>query len=92
MMMLYGLPEYAVQSIKFCLASNQRIKPAVLYGSRAKGNYLAGSDIDLVLEVPDLTINDLLRFETCLDDLILAWQFDVSIYSHISNEGFREHL
>lgn len=46
------------------------IEQAVLYGSRAKGNYRPGSDIDLTLK-GDLSHRDLLNIELALDDLLL---------------------
>lgn len=45
--MKYGLSENSIKAIHAVLAQNPNIETAVLYGSRAKGNYREGSDIDL---------------------------------------------
>ncbi|WP_442762968.1 nucleotidyltransferase domain-containing protein, partial [Malikia spinosa] len=45
-----GLPAHAVQAIQQVLAACPAVEQAVLYGSRAKGNYKRGSDIDLTLK------------------------------------------
>ena len=47
--MKYGLPERTVVQICAVLAQYPAVERAVLYGSRAKGNYKPGSDIDLTL-------------------------------------------
>ena len=43
----FGLPEHAVDKIRQVLAAHPEVERAVVYGSRAKGNYRNGSDIDL---------------------------------------------
>ena len=45
-----GLPADAVQAIQQVLAACPAVEQALLYGSRAKGNYKRGSDIDLTLK------------------------------------------
>ena len=47
--MKYGLKESVIQQISAILARHPQVNQAILYGSRAKGNYKHGSDIDLTL-------------------------------------------
>ena len=53
--MKYGLPDLTVAQICAVLAQYPQVDRAVLYGSRAKGNFKPGSDIDLTLYGADLT-------------------------------------
>jgi len=53
--MKYGLPETTIQMIRGVFAYFPKIDTVVLYGSRAKGTYQAGSDIDLTLFGDELT-------------------------------------
>ncbi len=46
---LYGLKQTVVEQISHVLARYPEIERAVIYGSRAKGNFKPGSDIDLAL-------------------------------------------
>lgn len=46
--MKYGLPERTVEQICAVLAQYPAVERAVLYGSRAKGNYKPGSDFRLM--------------------------------------------
>lgn len=64
----------------------------IIYGSRAKGNYRKGSDIDLVLKGENLTINDVLKLEDDLDELLLPYLFDISILHHIKNPNLLGHI
>ncbi|MBE0504085.1 MAG: nucleotidyltransferase domain-containing protein [Desulfuromonadales bacterium] len=88
----FGLTPDAVEKIRGVFALHPQVERAVLYGSRAKGNYKNGSDIDLTLHGHDLNLNLLLKILGELDDLLLPWMFDVSIYQQIDNESLREHI
>ncbi|MEO0002767.1 MAG: hypothetical protein RLZZ22_459 [Pseudomonadota bacterium] len=87
-----GLPAAAVQAIQQVLAACPVVEQAVLYGSRAKGNYKRGSDIDLTLKGNTLTYRDLLHLMDELDDLLLPYMIDLSIYAQIDNPALREHI
>ncbi len=67
----HGLGPEVIDSINRVLAAHPEVHQAILYGSRAKGNYRAGSDIDLCLLGKDLTVTQLLKIENELDDLLL---------------------
>ena len=73
-----GLPAYAVSLIRQVLAQHPVVVSAVLYGSRAMGNYRPGSDIDLCLDAPGLSLAELLAIGTEIDDLLLPWKVDLT--------------
>ena len=88
----FGLPAAALSAICRVLSQYPQIQRALVYGSRAKGNYRSGSDIDLTLNGPELTFNDLMRIETELDDLMLPWKIDLSLLSYIDNPDLLDHI
>lgn len=93
MTLRFGLKEATIQKIGAVLSHYPQVEKAVLYGSRAKGNYKNGSDIDLTLcGGADLTLNVLYRISDELDDLLLPYTFDLSIFSHISDPDLIEHI
>jgi len=47
--MKHGLPASTVAQVHGVLSRHPEVERAILYGSRAKGNFKAGSDIDLTL-------------------------------------------
>lgn len=61
------------------------VESAVLYGSRAKGTHRVGSDIDLTLMGASLTHDDLNQIAAALDDLLLPYTIDLSIFAYIDN-------
>ena len=91
--MKYGLKETTIQKICAVLVRYSQVEKAVLYGSRAKGNYKNGSDIDLTLYGGvDLTLNVLYKIIDELDDLLLPYTIDLSIFKDIGDPDVIEHI
>lgn len=93
MALRFGLKETTIQKICGVLAKFPQVEKAILYGSRAKGNYKNGSDIDLTLTGgADLTLQILTRIMNDLDDLLLPYTIDLSIFDHISDPDVIDHI
>ncbi|MDH5717287.1 MAG: nucleotidyltransferase domain-containing protein [Spirochaetia bacterium] len=90
--MLFGLKETEVEKIKSIFNKYTQIKEAYIYGSRAKGNYHPGSDIDIALKGKEINLELLNKISLELDDLLLPQKFDISIYHHIKNTELLEHI
>lgn len=90
--MEYGLSPTAVSRIQEVLARFPDIDKAVLYGSRAMGTYKAGSDIDLTLYGDALTLQNLAAISSVLDDLLLPYTIDLSLFAMLNNADLREHI
>jgi uncharacterized protein len=90
--MKYGLSDATLLKISAVLSRYPQVDQAVLYGSRAKGNYKTGSDIDVTLLGVDLTLNVLYRILEDLDDLYLPYTFDLSIFDDIGDPEVIEHI
>jgi len=93
MTLRFGLKESVIQGINTVLAHHPQVDRAVLYGSRAKGNYKNGSDIDLTLYGgPNLTLKVLYRIMDEIDDLLLPYIIDLSIFNTINDPDVIEHI
>jgi len=90
--MNHGLTSETVDRIRSVLARFPEVEKAVLYGSRAKGNYKRGSDIDLAVLGPDLNASVLSQINSGLDDLLLPQKIDVSIFAKISHADLIDHI
>lgn len=90
--MPYGLTDKHITAINTVFSDFVEIEKATLYGSRAKGNYRIGSDIDLILMGKNLTLPLLFKIETTLDDLLLPYKIDLSIYHTIENAALLAHI
>lgn len=90
--MKFGLKEEVIQAIINVLARHPEVEKALLYGSRAKGTYKPASDIDLTMlgEAIDISILNKISWE--LDDLLLPYTFDLSIYYHLDDPGLLDHI
>ncbi|MFC1564649.1 nucleotidyltransferase domain-containing protein [candidate division KSB1 bacterium] len=89
----FGLKKTTIEKIQSVLTDCPQVEKAVLYGSRAMGNYKYGSDIDLtLLGGDDLTMKVLHRIMDGLDDLLLPYTIDVSIFRQISDPDLIEHI
>jgi predicted nucleotidyltransferase len=90
--MKYGLTETTVENICAVFARFPEIEKAILYGSRAKGNFKTGSDIDLTLCGEALTSDLCSTIASALDDLMLPYTIDLSVFDELNHEKLREHI
>ena len=90
--MRYGLSDATINGIVSVLSRHPRIVRAILYGSRAKGTYRSGSDIDIVLDGHGIDFGELARITSELDDLSTPYGFDISILSAIDNPALLDHI
>lgn len=87
-----GLSETTLANVHSILASCPEVEIALVYGSRAKGNYKPGSDIDLTLKGEALTQDMLSRLVGQFEESNLPYQVDLSILRDINNPSLREHV
>lgn len=90
--MNHGLPETTVESIRRVLAHYPEVETGTLYGSRAKGTHRPGSDIDLTLCGSGLDHTLLTRIADELDDLLLPYQMDLSIFAALTSPALLDHI
>jgi len=90
--MPYGLKQETIEAINRIFAHYSTIEEAILYGSRAKGNFKPGSDIDLTLKGEGLNLEQLNKINNDLDELLLPYTFDISIFRQISNPDLLDHI
>ena len=89
---MYGLKDIHIKKIQSVFANHSNVKKAILYGSRAKGTYRNGSDIDLTLTGENLDLSTLFKIENEIDDLLLPYKIDLSIFHKIENPDLVEHI
>ncbi len=87
--MMFGLSAQTCLAIYTCLQQYPEIIWVKIYGSRAKGNYQRGSDIDLAFSSPTDCSMELLA---ALDDLPTPYLFDLTHYESLKHERLKEHI
>lgn len=89
---MYGLKQETIEAIQSVFQKYPEVSEVILYGSRAKGNFRTGSDIDLTLKGENLNLTVLHKIENDLDDLFLPYKMDLSLLHHIQNDELIEHI
>ena len=88
----FGLPQRVIDQINSVFATFPSIEKAIIYGSRAKGNYRLGSDIDLTIVGSNVTEQQMLEIDRKLDDLLLPYTIDLSRFHAIRNQDLIGHI
>ncbi|MEQ1555843.1 MAG: nucleotidyltransferase domain-containing protein, partial [Gallionella sp.] len=57
-----------------------------------KGNYTTGSDIDLTLMGAALTADMQYEIFSELDELLLPYSIDLSLYAQLDHRALRDHI
>jgi predicted nucleotidyltransferase len=88
-----GLSESDIAQIKQAIAQYSDINEVYIFGSRAKGTYKKGSDIDLAIKFsgPEHTPIQLIH-DTLEEEIPLPYFFDVIDYDTIQNKELIEHI
>ncbi len=87
-----GLTNEEMQKLIAVLSAQPNIEKAIVYGSRAKGTNRKFSDVDLTLVGKNLSHSDLNQIALEIDDLLLPYEFDLSLYSSLTNKNLLEHI
>ena len=90
--MIYGLKKEIVNDLKKVFSDFPEVEEVILYGSRAKGNYKPGSDVDLTFKGNNLSLKILNKISLRIDDLFLPYTFDLSVFEHIENKDLIDHI
>jgi predicted nucleotidyltransferase len=87
-----GIPEPYNSQILDLLKARPAEVEVILFGSRAKGTFREGSDIDVALRgraaTQDLRDQILSRYE----DTSMPWRLDLVIYDHLQKKEFKAHI
>lgn len=86
---MFGLSEHTLTLITNCLKQFPEIVWVKMYGSRAKGDYQRGSDIDLAFSCATDCSAELLG---ALDELPTPYLFDVTHYETLKHEALKAHI
>ncbi len=90
--MKFGLKDEIVRRINGVFAKYPQVEKAIIYGSRAKGNFKQGSDIDLTLQGEGLSLSVVNKIRYDIDELLLPYAFDISVYDQIQNPDLVDHI
>lgn len=91
--MNYGLKQRDIDYLITALKQFAEIEKAIIFGSRAKGNYKPASDLDIVVKGERIADNTILKLLDLLEEeLPLPYFIDVLYYEKINNKELKEHI
>lgn len=89
----FGLKQSDVDTIVLVLSSYSEVHEAVVFGSRAKGNYHNGSDVDIAIKAEGLSFDRLSEISIRLnEDTCLPYKFDLLNYEKIVSAELLDHI
>lgn len=89
---MFGLSNETIAKINSIFQKHKEVEKVVIYGSRAKGNYKTFSDVDITLFGKGINSDILTAIDMEIDDLLLPYTFDMSVYEKISNKDLIAHI
>ena len=90
--MKFGLDQTTINKINSVFIKYPEIEEVIIYGSRAKGNFREGSDIDITIK--GIRVTDRTRSNVWLDidDLNTPYLFDISVFETLNSASLVEHI
>lgn len=89
---MFGLSDEVINDICGVFNKHANIQKVLIFGSRAKGNYSEGSDIDLAAVGDDISFNQLMDINIQIEDLELLYKVDVVDYKKKIGTPIGDHI
>jgi predicted nucleotidyltransferase len=89
----FGLSNKDLAYITAAIGDFAEIQRAVVFGSRAKGNYKPGSDIDIAVFGEAISFSTIARLHSRLEEEgPLPYFFDIVDFTHSEHKELKEHI
>ncbi len=86
----FGLPQRTIDELLQYFSSKQDVEKVVIYGSRTKGTFHRGSDIDFAVWTDNH--EEFFRIAGELDELPTPYKYDVLDYKTLTHEGMKNSV
>lgn len=91
--MKFGLRNSDIDEIGRIMKRFPEVDMALIFGSRAVGNYRHGSDVDIALKGSDVDFEITSKIAGILnEDTLMPYRFDVLDYNGLKNDDLRNHI
>lgn len=87
----FGLDVELIVKLNEIFTKFLEIEKVIIYGSRAKGNYKEGSDIDITI-YGNINEETLSTIKNDIEELNSPYLYDISIFNKIKNQDLIEHI
>ena len=90
--MQYGLSDRTIADLQTVFRNQANIRQVLIFGSRAKGNYRPGSDIDLALVGDGITLKQRNELLHRFDDMGILYKIDLVDYNKKIGTPIGDHI
>ncbi len=88
-----GITDKSYQHLINAISNYPEIEQVLVFGSRAKGNYKNGSDVDLAIKGKHCNDAIVLNLSALLNEALpVPYKFDVVLYDGISHAPLKQHI
>ena len=88
----FGLSDTVIKELQGVFRRHANIKKVLIFGSRSKGNYREGSDVDLAVIGDGVDYRQLLDIQCEIDDLELLYSVDLLDYDKQKGTPIGQHI
>ena len=90
--MKFGLSDTVIKELQDVFRRHANIRKVLIFGSRSKGSYRAGSDIDLAVVGTGIDYNQMLNILCEIEDLDLLYKVDLLDYQKKVGTPIGDHI
>ncbi|MBV4356760.1 restriction endonuclease subunit S [Pinibacter aurantiacus] len=90
--MKFGLTQHTIDDLITIFEQHSKVDKALIFGSRAKGNYRPDSDIDIALKGQDLHTDDIIAMSVALEEKGITHKIDLINYHTIQEPDLKDHI
>ena len=90
--MKFGLSESILDELTGVFARYSEIERVLIFGSRAKGTFRDGSDIDLAIFAPNISQQQIVKLWMELDGLPILFKMDVLHWDNLANTRLKDKI
>ena len=89
----FGITDPSWKLLQETFRSYPQVEEVILFGSRAKGNYSNGSDIDLAIKGEECSKSLALNLQTYMNEVLpIPYMVDVVDYESLDHRELRDHI
>ena len=83
--MKFGLEQHIIDNLIDVFEQYTKVDKAIVFGSRAKGNYRPDSDIDIAIKGQDLNTDDIIAMSVAFEEKGITHKIDLINYDKIND-------
>ena len=87
-----GLSQRIIDSLLETFSRYPKVERVIIYGSRARGDYRPGSDIDLAVIAPKMRFDEFSQLWNEIDDLPIAFNIDLLHLDTLKNQALKSAI